>query len=1046
MFNIIISLNNVIREHVFVFICLHIYNKAYNPKPNCLYNMQNTENSTLAANNINNQHVFLKDYTPPTHTIKHTDLTFYLNADKTIVNSILHIQKKNTASKILHLDGENIELISIQDSNGNTPEYTINKYNNSIDINIESYAVDFVLKISNTLNPKENTELMGLYLSNQRFFTQCEPEGFRKITYCIDRPDVMSTYKVSMHAVKEDYPVLLSNGNLIEQKNYIQDNIEMHYAIWDDPFPKPSYLFALVAGDLVCNERIIDFRSGSKKLQIWVEPKDLHKTDHALNSLVKSILWDEHVYKRQLDLDQFMLVAVSDFNMGAMENKGLNIFNAKYVLATPENATDKDYFNIESIVAHEYFHNWTGNRITCRDWFQLSLKEGLTVFRDQCFSQDSIRHAQYKITQSNKLSKEAKADVKDIENIEEYDNLDEDLRDIVFFDEVSEDSKINTEIKNETEAEAEEKTKKVEYQQAFIDIQRIQNVSYLRQKQFIEDASAHKHAVQPQFYQEINNFYTSTVYQKGAEVVRLYQTILGEDGFQAGMQLYFERHDGQAVTCQDFLQAMADANNKDLSQINLWYTQLGTPHVYIEDTYDNEAKTYTITFTQNTPAAPDNQPFYIPMLMGLLYTDENIDKVELKLKNQPDMVEHCINEAKNDVMLFLDKKQHTVIFEDVPFKPIPSLLRQFSAPVVLHRTYTLAELLYMLRHDGDSFNRWEACQAAWLMCLEPIIDYFVQQFAATSINDRPIKLSAQQALGIPLELQENVYRLLQIINGMVVSFYKNNMDHVKYYRLEYADFLSLLAVVPSADMIAEYMLKQNKSLHPHAIYAAIQTAETLYAFKYPKTWFKIYTAIDKIEQPEYRYEDYPWRNLQNLALYYISMFESTYSKTAVQHYLKSRHLTGLQAAMRAMIATKHLRLQDYMQDFYHKYQNDDVCLDKWFSLKTIALNNSDEPFKILRDLLQHEKFNLSNPNRAMSVLSIFFNQQVLFHTEVGYGIWVDAILHLDKINQHIAASCAKVLKNIKAYAPEYQQAMRNSIDKLKQQELSKSVLEIISKL
>jgi aminopeptidase N len=990
--------------------------------------MQNTETAAMAAQSSNNQTVFLKDYMLPPCSIKHTNLTFYLNADKTIIESVLHIHKQNVSVLTLRLDGQNIELIEIKDEQVDA---------DGINIDIQNYGLEFKLKLSNALNPSQNTELMGLYLSNQRFFTQCEPQGFRRITYYIDRPDVMSIYTVTIHAVKADYPVLLSNGNLIEQQTYSKNDVEMHYAIWEDPFPKPSYLFALVAGNLVCNERVVDFQNGPKTLQIWVEPKDLHKTDHALNSLVKSIMWDERVYKRQLDLDQFMIVAVSDFNMGAMENKGLNIFNAKYVLATPETATDKDYFNIESIVAHEYFHNWTGNRVTCRDWFQLSLKEGLTVFRDQCFSQDSIRFAQQQALQKKANKNKQHHDYEEEEDIS---SIDQDLQDIVFFDE-AENTPSSENIENVESVLA--------ITPAFIDIQRIQQVSYLRQKQFIEDASAHKHAVQPQLYQEINNFYTSTVYQKGAEVVRLYQTILGEEGFQAGMQLYFDRHDGQAVTCQDFLQAMADANKVDLKQMNLWYTQLGTPHVYVEDIYDEQAQTYSITFTQNTLAAPNNQAFYIPISMGLLHRDENLEGTSLnmllKLQNNSS-IHYRLNEANNSIVLFLSENQHTVVFEDVASKPIPSLLRQFSAPVIVHYNYTLKELLHILRHDNDSFNRWQACQSAWLMCLEPIIDYFSQQFDEMTIDNRPIKINSQQALNIPLALQEDIARLLQIINGMVVSFYKNNMTHAKYYRLEYADFLALLSAIPSADMIAEYMLKQNKTLNPHAISAAIQTAEILYAFKYPKTWFKVYAAIDKIEQSEYRYEDYPWRNLQNIALYYISIFEATYSKTAVQHYLKSKNLTGLQSAIRAMIATKHLRLKDYIQDFYYKYQNDEQCLDKWFSLKTIALNNSDEPFKVLRDLLQHEKFSLSNPNRAMSVLSVFFNQQILFHTEIGYGIWVDAILHLDKINPYIASACAKTFNNMQAYATEYQQAMRSAIDKLKQHELSKSVHEIVMKL
>ncbi|MFM2343463.1 MAG: hypothetical protein RLZZ210_71 [Pseudomonadota bacterium] len=965
-------------------------------------------------NNVDNTTVFLKDYNQPNCTISHIDLKFQLNAENTTVSSVIFLSKQQNA-KNLFLHGKDVKLISITDEQGVEPHYEL--INDGILIDIQNYVNEFKLYISNSLNPKENTELMGLYISNKRFFTQCEPEGFRKITYFMDRPDIMATYKVEIHAPKNDFPVLLSNGNLIESKTYHENGIEMNYALWHDPFPKPSYLFALVAGDLVCNEKFVEFTNGIKHLQIWVEPQDLNKTEHALNSLIKSIKWDERNYKRQLDLDRFMMVAVSDFNMGAMENKGLNIFNAKYVLADPQIATDKDYFNIESIVAHEYFHNWTGNRITCRDWFQLSLKEGLTVFRDQSFSS----------SQNYYEDDEVETSQNDTDS-----NIEDDLDNPYYFDEENQSNNKNIDDNILSNI-------KIKYK---IDTNRIQNVNFLKQRQFMEDAGSMRHAVQPQSYKEINNFYTTTVYDKGAEVVGMYHTLLGKEGFQKGMQLYFNKHDGQAVTCQDFLQCMSDANNKDLSQFNLWYTQSGTPHIYVTTHYDETKQEYSLTIKQDTPVEPSNKPFLMPIAVGLIL--ENGNSLDICLKNADKNT--FITDNNKTAVLELSKDEQTFTFSNVPSLPIPSILRGFSSPVVLHYNYSISDLLHILKHDIDSFNRWQACQSLWIWALEPIIEYFKNQFNSIDIDNRITKLTYQDAISLPLAIKQNLETVMHAIHGLVLPFYKSNLRIDNYDSLEYSDFLALLCTIPSIDSIAEHMRKIGSKINPHAVNAAIQASEILFAFKYAKTWSKIYSFLYENIKQEYDYGAYSLRNLQNMALYYSSVFEATYAKFPMQQYLTSKHMTNTMAALNGLIATNHVKLNDYLDDFYNKYQDNQLCLDKWFSLKTLASNCYRNSFDALNDLLQHEQFILTNPNRVRSVLSVFFARQTMFHTKQGYAIWLDYVLKLDAINPHLAANLAKTLESINSYDDEYKQEMSDVLNQISKSNLSKDTHEIVENI
>ncbi|MBC7490298.1 MAG: aminopeptidase N, partial [Glaciimonas sp.] len=602
--------------------------------------------------------IYRKNYTVPSYWVDTVDMGFDLDSAVThVATRIVMHRNPASADKAIVLFGEELVLVQLR-LNGKQLKPSHYKLEAGT-LRIPLAPAKVILEIETLTQPEKNTSLMGLYVSNGNFFTQCEAEGFRKITYFPDRPDVMAKYTVMLRANKKKYPVLLSNGNLIE-KGDLGDG--RHYAKWKDPFKKPSYLFALVAGKLVCQQEKYKLQSGRKVLlQVWVEKGNLDKTQHAMDSLKNSIRWDEERFGLELDLDRFMIVGVGDFNMGAMENKGLNVFNTKFVLANPHLATDVDYANIEAVVGHEYFHNWTGNRVTCRDWFQLSLKEGLTVFRDQEFSADMV----------------------------------------------------GTEIGRA--------------------VKRIDDVRLLRHSQFPEDAGPMAHSVRPDAYVEINNFYTFTVYEKGAEVVRMYQTLLGRDGFRKGMDLYFKRHDGQAVACDDFRAAMVDANGRDLTQFERWYSQAGTPRVQVKTQYDSTKKTYDISLSQSclpTPGQKKKLAFHIPVAVGLLDSHGRDLSLCLKTdsKDQP---------TGTTRVLELVKAQQTFRFIDVAEAPVPSILRNFSAPVVLDIEYTDADLAFLLVHDSDPFNRWEAGQrlaTRSLLALTAAIKTVNQAGDATSLE------------------------------------------------------------------------------------------------------------------------------------------------------------------------------------------------------------------------------------------------------------------------------------------------------------------------
>ena len=569
--------------------------------------------------------VLLADYKPFPYKIEKIDLCFQLEESSTTVQSTLLFERGPNEQQNLVLNGSNLKLksVSLDGEALSDKDYSVDEET----LTLKDLPDKFQLQIETEINPQDNLSLEGLYYASNIFCTQCEAEGFRKITYFPDRPDVMTEYTTKIIADKKKNPVLLSNGNLID-KGELPDG--KHWASWHDPFKKPSYLFALVAGDLKMIQDTFTTCSGREiDLRIYVEAENIDKCDHAMQSLKNAMLWDEQTYGLEYDLDIYMVVAVNDFNMGAMENKGLNVFNSKYVLANSETATDDDYDGIEGVIGHEYFHNWTGNRVTCRDWFQLSLKEGLTVFRDQEFSADMESRP----------------------------------------------------------------------------LKRIQDVRILRNSQFIEDAGPMAHSVRPESYVEINNFYTSTVYNKGAEVIRMYQTLLGKEGFRKGMDLYFERHDGQAVTIDDFFAAMKDANQVDLGNFKNWYKQAGTPELRVETEYDAQAGTYKISFQQRTPSTPGQnkkEPFLIPVTTGLL--DDNGHGISLQLKGEEKPT------SPTSRVFRIGKEKEEFCFINVPSRPVPSFLRNFSAPVNLSYEYTEEELAFLLAHDDDPFNQWEAGQ------------------------------------------------------------------------------------------------------------------------------------------------------------------------------------------------------------------------------------------------------------------------------------------------------------------------------------------------
>ena len=868
------------------------------------------------------------DYTAPAFWIKTVDLTFDLDAARTLVTSRMQLERNPVVpEQALRLHGDDLTVLRVL-VNGQSVSFRHDEGMLVVEGLPEGV---FTLEIRNTCAPDKNTQLSGLYTSSGGLFTQCEAEGFRRITYFLDRPDVMAVFTVTLRASKTAYPVLLSNGNLLEQTDIDGGR---HQAIWHDPFPKPSYLFALVAADLVAREQRIRTRAGRDHLlQVYVRRGDLDKTEHAMNSLIASVVWDEARFGLPLDLDRFMIVAVGDFNMGAMENKGLNIFNTKFVLASPATATDIDYAGIESVVGHEYFHNWTGNRITCRDWFQLSLKEGLTVFRDQEFSMDMAG------------SQSARA------------------------------------------------------------VRRIEDVRQLRQMQFPEDAGPMAHPVRPDSYQQINNFYTATVYEKGAEVVRMMQTLVGREGFARGMTLYFERHDGQAVTCDDFAQAIADANPQSelaahLTQFKRWYSQAGTPHLNASGSYDAAARTYTLTVEQSADAG---EPFVVPLAMGLVGRDGQA----LPLRMQGE-----IGAARFERVLVLHSASSSHTFVDVDSEPVTSLLRGFSAPVILSDKLSDADLLVLLRHDADAFNRWEAAQRLAL-----------NRLLAAAQSDAPLLLDD--------------------------AFVEALRDTLRDASLD-AAFKELVLTLPSESYVAENLTVVD----PQRIHTAREAMRSQLATKLRDDWAWAFDAHQVVGGYSPDPVSSGRRALANLALSMlcldaVAQGDAIWPGRAYQRFKDAANMTDRIGALAALVNSHAELAAPALERFHALFKGEPLVIDKWFAMQATAPESEGRVFARAQQLLQHPDFSIRNPNRARSLIAaLCMMNPAAFHRAdaAGYVFWADRVLELDAFNPQLAARMARIMDRWSRLAEPYRSAAREALSRVAAKpDLSSDVREIISR-
>ena len=868
------------------------------------------------------------DYTAPAFRIKTADLTFDLDAARTLVTSRMQLERNpGVPEQALRLHGDDLTVLRVL-VNGESVSFR----HDAGMLVVEGLPEGvFTLEIRNTCAPDKNTQLSGLYTSSGGLFTQCEAEGFRRITYFLDRPDVMAVFTVTLRANKAAYPVLLSNGNLVEQTDLDGGR---HQAIWHDPFPKPSYLFALVAADLVAREQRIRTRAGRDHLlQVYVRRGDLDKTEHAMNSLIASVVWDEARFKLPLDLERFMIVAVGDFNMGAMENKGLNIFNTKFVLASPATATDIDYSGIESVVGHEYFHNWTGNRITCRDWFQLSLKEGLTVFRDQEFSMDMAG------------SDTARA------------------------------------------------------------VKRIEDVRQLRQLQFPEDAGPMAHPVRPDSYQQINNFYTATVYEKGAEVVRMMQTLVGREGFEHGMTLYFERHDGQAVTCDDFAQAIADANPASelalqLEQFKRWYAQAGTPRLHAAGVYDAAARAYTLTVEQS---GAGDEPFVVPLAIGLLARDGRALPLQL-------VGEAAAGPLERVLVLNAARSSHTFI--DIDGEPVPSLLRGFSSPVILSDALGDADLLVLLRHDTDAFNRWEAAQRLAL-----------SRLLAAAQSDAPLVLDA--------------------------GFVEAMRDILRHPALD-AAFKELVLTLPSESYVADML----DVVDPQRIHTAREAMRSQLATELRADWAWAFEA----HQVAGGYSPDPVssgrRALANLALSMlcldaVAQGDAIWPGRAYQRFKDAANMTDRIGALAALVNSHAELAAPALERFHALFKDEPLVIDKWFAMQATAPESAGRVFARAQQLLQHPDFSIRNPNRARSLIAaLCMMNPAAFHRAdaAGYVFWADRVLELDAVNPQLAARMARIMDRWSRLAEPYRSAAREALSRVAAKpDLSSDVREIISR-
>jgi aminopeptidase N len=881
----------------------------------------------------------LADYQPPEFLVDAVDLVFDLEPGDTSVAAHLTLRRNPQASAAtaLRLDGDELELVALAlDGRPLVPaDYRLEADGALV---VDEAPDSFALDVTTRIAPGRNTALSGLYVSGGNFCTQCEPEGFRRITYFLDRPDVMARYSVTIRADKARYPVLLSNGNP-DGRGELSDG--RHWAKWVDPHPKPSYLFALVAGDLVAVEDRFTTRSGRDvALGIWVRRGDEDKCGHAMESLKKAMRWDEEVFGLEYDLDVFNIVAVSDFNMGAMENKGLNIFNTRYVLAKPDTATDADYQNIERVIAHEYFHNWTGDRVTCRDWFQLSLKEGLTVFRDQLFSADQGSPA----------------------------------------------------------------------------VCRIGHVRTLRAAQFPEDAGPLAHPVQPRSYLRIDNFYTATVYEKGAELIRMMHTQLGPEGFRRGMDLYIGRNDNHAATIDDFLAAMRGAGNADLADFELWYRQAGTPEITVEDRYDAEARAYELTVAQRVPPTSgqaEKQPVPIPLAVGLL--GPNGDELPTRLDNESESV-------PGTRVLLASEAHQSFRFVDVPARPVPSLLRGFSAPVKLQGV-PLARLKFLAIHDTDPVARWDAGQQ---VASRMLLDW-VAAYRQAATGPRASGPHAGETPALPLDPD-------------LVAAMRETLADAERDPAFAAEALSL----PSETSLADEMTVVTVE----AIHAARESARAALAEALAEPLAACYREL--ADPGPYRIDapSIGRRALRNVCLGYLATRDKQEgARLAKAQFDQGTNMTDVLAALAVLVDIDCPERTEALDAFYRRWQNDPLVVDKWFALQ--ARSSLPCTIAAVRALAAHPAFTRANPNRLRALIGTFSQANPLhFHAASGegYALLADEVIALDKANPTTAARLVQPLGQWRRFDAARQGLMRAALDRvLATPGLSPNTYEMVAK-
>jgi aminopeptidase N len=861
------------------------------------------------------QAVLLKDYTPPTYWVKRVKLTIDLDPDKTVVRSAIRYQHNPGQPRSLRLEGSELKLLEVYLDEKPLDLKTLDYSPQHLEL--KGLPEDFELEVVTEINPRANLAYEGLYLSRNNYYTQCEPEGFRRITYFLDRPDVMTEYETTLRASKEHCPVLLSNGNLIDQGSLPDGR---HYAVWHDPFPKPCYLFALVAGKLSRASDVFTTHSGRKvDIHLYVEDVNLPKTPFALDAIKRAMIWDEKVYGLEYDLDLFMVVAVSDFNMGAMENKGLNIFNSKYILASTETATDEDFEKILGVVGHEYFHNWTGNRVTLRDWFQLSLKEGLTVFRDQEFSSDEGSRA----------------------------------------------------------------------------VKRVTDVRLLREQQFPEDGGPMAHPVRPESYIEINNFYTATVYHKGAEVIRMLHTIIGAETYRKTMDRYFAKFDGQAVTVEDFLAVVEEVSGQSMSQFKLWYQQAGTPQVSVTRSYNASARSLTLSVQQTLPTTPgqtSKKPQLIPLRVAFLGADGKALETT------------WLGKKAHEHLLLLDQSKAEFVFQDVSEQPIPSLLRGFSAPVILDAQLTRSELYTLLRADTDAFNRYEAGQTLAVQTimgkakgtLQALDKEYVEAFKAllndTAVDPRLVAMSIQ---------------------APTTDYIINREDNA-----------DMEAIFQARSWLLQQLAEQcNKEL-----LACYQRTREI-AYKTGKE------AISR-------------RDLNNACLALLAAHRSDATQNLIlEHYKTATNMTDSFGALSAIVHLKTPAREATLEDFYKRWKHDALVIDKWFQVQSSSQH--PDVLQHVKALLAHPDFDMHNPNRVYSVFRHFAKSNPNgFHHKSGegYAIVADYVLRIDATNPQVASVLVNALSRFRKFDATRQAMIRKQLERIAAKEgLSRDVFEIVSK-